>query len=438
MADTFIVVSSPGPQGPAGSGAVALGYYDVTDYGAVDGADSTTSIQAAIDAIPIGGGVLYFPPGVWKCTAGLDLAERRNIILKGNGGTSGGAQTASLLYTTQTGTGSFLDCRGSAGVQFRDLEIGYSSGSFTGRVIDYRLQVGTAAYGGLYNCLVTGLGVATARLVDTDQAIFLNFENSVFGGADIAVYGKATNGSFSNGINFRGCTFNNCTTVAMRNPGQWNIDGCGYEGSGADTANAIDHDSGNLCRGVTIQGCWTGDTTGGTTFKLAGKGISVIGNYIGATGGIGVDLDEVSNGVMIEGNEFQCTTAVDFSSLAHTAVSYRSNGFTSVTNESTSAGSIVSGVTQLSAATTFYGTTTLTDANNLTLGTSTGTKIGTGATQKLGFWNATPVVQVTGWGTPTGTATRTTYASSTVSTEELAERLLALITDLKSYGILGA
>lgn len=33
------------------------------------------------------------------------------------------------------------------------------------------------------------------------------------------------------------------------------------------------------------------------------------------------------------------------------------------------------------------------EANNIILGTSTGTKIGTAVTQKLGFWNATPIVQ---------------------------------------------
>lgn len=36
---------------------------------------------------------------------------------------------------------------------------------------------------------------------------------------------------------------------------------------------------------------------------------------------------------------------------------------------------------------------TVSDAHNIILNTTTGTKIGTGTTQKLGFWNATPVVQ---------------------------------------------
>jgi len=36
---------------------------------------------------------------------------------------------------------------------------------------------------------------------------------------------------------------------------------------------------------------------------------------------------------------------------------------------------------------------TIGEANNIVLGTTTGTKIGTGTTQKIGFWNVTPVVQ---------------------------------------------
>lgn len=45
-----------------------------------------------------------------------------------------------------------------------------------------------------------------------------------------------------------------------------------------------------------------------------------------------------------------------------------------------------------------------TDARNLGVGTTTGTKIGTGTTQKLGFWNATPVVQQAHIADPSGGA----------------------------------
>lgn len=52
------------------------------------------------------------------------------------------------------------------------------------------------------------------------------------------------------------------------------------------------------------------------------------------------------------------------------------------------------------------GTTDYVDATNVTFGTTTGTKLGTATTQKLGFWNATPVVQ------PTAVADLTTTATS--------------------------
>jgi len=52
-------------------------------------------------------------------------------------------------------------------------------------------------------------------------------------------------------------------------------------------------------------------------------------------------------------------------------------------------------------ANTFTGAQTLSDVN-IVLGTTTGTKIGTATSQKLGFYNATPVIQQATTGTTTG------------------------------------
>jgi len=81
---------------------------------------------------------------------------------------------------------------------------------------------------------------------------------------------------------------------------------------------------------------------------------------------------------------------------------------------------------------------TFADAKNIILNATTGSKIGTATTQKLGFWNATPVVRPAGWGAPTGTATRTTFATSTVTLPQLAERVKALLDDLTTVGLIGA
>jgi hypothetical protein len=50
------------------------------------------------------------------------------------------------------------------------------------------------------------------------------------------------------------------------------------------------------------------------------------------------------------------------------------------------------------------GDVTVSDAKNIILNATTGTKIGTATTQKLGFWNATPVAQYATVGTLTGFA----------------------------------
>jgi hypothetical protein len=54
-----------------------------------------------------------------------------------------------------------------------------------------------------------------------------------------------------------------------------------------------------------------------------------------------------------------------------------------------------------------------------------------GATQVLGS-------RRTGWGAPTGTATRTSFATNTVTLEQLAQRVKALVDDLTLHGLIGA
>jgi hypothetical protein len=65
----------------------------------------------------------------------------------------------------------------------------------------------------------------------------------------------------------------------------------------------------------------------------------------------------------------------------------------------------------------------LADARNVILGTTTGTKIGTATTQKLGFYNATPVVQ------PTAVADATDAAS-------VITQLNALLSRMRDLGLI--
>lgn len=76
------------------------------------------------------------------------------------------------------------------------------------------------------------------------------------------------------------------------------------------------------------------------------------------------------------------------------------------------------------------------NGRDFVLDTTTGSKIGTAITQKLGFWNATPVVQSTGWSVTNETSDKVFDANST-SIDELADVLGTLIETMKTYGLLG-
>jgi len=54
-----------------------------------------------------------------------------------------------------------------------------------------------------------------------------------------------------------------------------------------------------------------------------------------------------------------------------------------------------------------------------------------------GFNNTAPITKRTGYGAPTGTATRSTFLTSSVTLPVLAEHVKALIDDLTSYGLIG-
>lgn len=78
----------------------------------------------------------------------------------------------------------------------------------------------------------------------------------------------------------------------------------------------------------------------------------------------------------------------------------------------------------------------ISDGENVILSTTTGTKIGTATNQKLGFWNATPVVQPSAYSV-TNVTTDRTYDANSTTIDEIADVLGTLIADLQSIGLLG-
>ena len=75
------------------------------------------------------------------------------------------------------------------------------------------------------------------------------------------------------------------------------------------------------------------------------------------------------------------------------------------------------------------------EGNGIELGTTTGSKIGTGTNQKLGFWNATPIIQPT---TSTTAATIVGGAGTTVKEDHTFDgyTIAKVVKALRNAGIL--
>jgi hypothetical protein len=174
-------------------------------------------------------------------------------------------------------------------------------------------------------------------------------------------------------------------------------------------------------------GAGAGVSTGGALNLAGGNG--TVGGAVLLDGGTGVTAGNVKlgtvRGLVTIGNGSAAAPKLVFENSTTTGL-YRKGA--------DNLGLSIAGTLNVDWAATV---TTWADAVNLAFGTSTGTKIGTATTQKLGFWNATPVVQNTGWTVTGGYTTDKAFNPESTTLTEVARVLGTLVDQLKTYGILG-
>lgn len=289
-------------------------------YGATgDGVtNDTAAVLAAIAALPASGGTVYFPNGNYLLSNDqINIDTRISIVFAGAGGQSAGAQCATRL-TFADGTGSTcISARSTYGFVLRDIEVVHSNASFTGTVLDLS-ATGTkgaassrgqsTAYFAIERCRIGGQ--RTARLVDLDDALSGEFRSVFFNKGTDGVRGRAATATFANAITFDGCTWIGNLNLHIRNPGQaWALTGCTFEplytsGGTVAGAGAVGQDAGVGASGLTIRGCWFGDSTAvGSWVTFLGGGLDFDGNYVGS-GAAGVTTGASCHGVSIRGNQF--------------------------------------------------------------------------------------------------------------------------------------
>lgn len=210
--------------------------------------------------------------------------------------------------------------------------------------------------------------------------------------------------------------------------------------------NAVSRSVGGASAPRTLQ-----IETGSNSFDTFGTGISVIRNSEDATAGqiiLGKTRSSVTGGsTPVQSGDSLGTFAFSGASASGGLASSRAGtrGFVESINStdfatallfltSQNAGGVIERARITSNGNFLLGNTTGTERLSVTGSiqlTNTADSYKVGANNVIGSRKA-------GWAAPTGTATRTTFATSSVTTEQLAERVKALIDDLTSHGLIGA
>lgn len=156
----------------AASGGSTGSFINVKDaaYGAVgDGvADDRAAIQAALDAVPVGGGLVYFPPGDYGIGNTLEVKVEGTLIMGSGAGNRIGATQTSIGTRVKalTGlTGSMFrvqraaDDRPMQGVHFRDITVDGNNIGTGVNGITFRVNQGSMHSVHVWNCSGTGISV---------------------------------------------------------------------------------------------------------------------------------------------------------------------------------------------------------------------------------------------------------------------------------------
>ena len=84
--------------------------------------DDKAAIQAAIDAVPSGGGIVYFPAGKYLISGKLILSKDQNCIrLEGCGTDTGANDEGSILYQSDRANHAFIQLDGCDNITIRHL-----------------------------------------------------------------------------------------------------------------------------------------------------------------------------------------------------------------------------------------------------------------------------------------------------------------------------
>lgn len=208
--------------------------------------------------------------------------------------------------------------------------------------------------------------------------------------------------------------------------------------------------TGGSMAGVAITGGSINNAAIGASTQSTGRFTSLRGNTVGAGEAAGAEALRVYRDSTVATDDTALITARTASATTRKALTllYSKSSTMSVLNGPRLYFDAES--TDLSRFTVadFHAATNNSGANVLRINVYNGGTPSTYSFDRLGNFSAPASLQIngvqaitsrrTGWSAATGTATRSTFATTTVTVSQLAERVKALIDDLTTHGLIGA
>jgi hypothetical protein len=200
-------------------------------YGITSGGDNTTAMQrlitARIGAIYGSTRIRLLPDVIYSFASPLSFNDSYGIGIVGG---QGGYRTTGEMRYTGSGATSAITFKSSQGFHAEGVKFSYSSGTFTGKLLEAGHSGGADTAGFVFSrCFFAGVSSAytASALITLDLSIIGKFDTCQFENALVGIKGSVT--SYSNAVTVDACTFQNVGTAIVNPVQSWTVSNCTFE-----------------------------------------------------------------------------------------------------------------------------------------------------------------------------------------------------------------